>query len=123
MELTKESLDRFVPAGCAAGCDHEPNAHEMFLHSRCHVRAPMFVDSDREPGSLVLSCVECSTPALVVKYAGAKPDVRLTCCNDGWDTQTVWASYRAGSGLLKLSCYFCKATAIEVPVAAGDSTH
>jgi hypothetical protein len=64
--LTRAELNRMT---CAApGCTHTNHAG-LFLHSRCHVLAPLWAEYRPDTGTLRITCAECDAlvTTIVVK--------------------------------------------------------
>ena len=120
--MTRGDLDRAATHGCQVpDCDHQAHG-EIWLHGRCHIHAPQFLSANRKNMAFLLVCVECRR--MVATFAIGKSDFAGSFRSkhglsmgipDGVFGQNchpesaVQASYRFGSGQVKLVCYECKA--------------
>jgi hypothetical protein len=114
MLLTRERLDRMAATVYATGEPRpDPAAEPIVLRSNCHTDAPAVWWLDLNRLILTLACSECLKPIAPVSLA-RDPKSFLACRE--CDEEKVWASYRHGSGRLRLECAACGRTIAALPV-------
>lgn len=126
--LDRQDLDAMGAHGCAdPNCrNHGRHTHVLYMHQECHRLAPMFVE--------VLEGVatfRCSVPPFDIVTKVNVDSVRLVMEGAGFDshgmleqpcdekTSGMRVSYQHDSGILVVSCYWCKRTVAEVVVVGA----
>lgn len=99
--LTTVDMERTAAHGCGhAGCGHVEDM--IYLHSRCHIEAPLLIIS--VANTMTLCCIQCGgqVASFSVKELKKSPDL-AECCTE----EIYWASYTKGTGIVLVTCYFC----------------
>jgi hypothetical protein len=112
--LTKAGMERIVSGGCQIeGCKHDHHDPVIYLHTRCHPSVPFVLSFVGPIASL--TCDRCGGLMCDFAIAYAEPDpVAPLCCNKFKNKRLYWGSYTRGSGLVELTCYFCKAPVLTL---------
>jgi hypothetical protein len=112
--LTRERLDRMAATIYATGeARPDPKAEPIVLRSCCHPDAPAVLWLDPDGLVMTTACSECLltiAPVSLARPLRSPPTCRA--CR----VEAVSASYRHGSGRLKIECAGCCREIAELPV-------
>lgn len=69
--LTQIELDIGLAGGCERpGCDHKDHSNLIYLHTRCHPKAPPWAKYEHG-GTIMLECSLCRRPLVRIAVAKA----------------------------------------------------